>query len=128
VQIGSRTVTFVAKNALKGSASTTITVNAVAGVDPVAAIPARPRLSPSPMRSRSTLSFYMPVAGSLEVSIHDITGRCVRRVVNSGCTRGRAAAGDRWAQRRRAALVWRVYFYSIRTSRETKTGRMVITR
>jgi len=98
-------------------------------VDPVSMFPARPILSPSPMRSRSTLSFYMPAAGPLEVSIHDITGRCVRRVVNQSdapagvqqlVIDGRSDTGE--------PLSSGVYFYSIRTSRETKTGRMVITR
>jgi len=128
-QVGTYTVKFIAKNALTGSTTTTITVNAVTGVDPVAVFPTRPILSPSPMRSRSTLSFYMPVAGPLDVSIHDITGRCVRRVVSRSdapagvqhlAIDGRNDNGD--------PLSSGVYFYSIRTSRETKTGRMVITR
>ncbi len=128
-QVGGHMVTFTAANALSGSASTTITVSAVTGVEPTPGIPSRPTIAPSPMRSQSTLSFHMPFAGFLEVSIHDLTGRCVRHVVSladapAGVHRlaidGRADTGE--------LLKSGMYFYNIRTPRGAKTGRMVIAR
>ena len=123
------TVTFTATNALTGSASIEITVLAVTAVDPAAAIPARPILSPSPIRSRSTLSFYLPAPGPLDVGIHDAAGRRVRHVASereaaAGVHHleidGRSDSGERLASG--------VYFYSIRTAQGTKTGRVVIAR
>ncbi len=128
-QVGSHTVTFTAANALSGSASTTITVIAVNGVEPTPGIPARPVVSPSPMRSRSTLSFNLPFGGFLEVSLHDISGRCVRHVSSqsdapAGVHRlpldGRGDEGD--------MLASGMYFFHIRTRQGSKTGRMVIAR
>jgi hypothetical protein len=90
---------------------------------------ARPTLAPSPLRTRSTLSFRTVEAGPIEVDLLDLSGRRVRLLMSASD----AAAGvyqvqidgrDEGGEQLRSGL----YFYRIHSARRSWTGRLVVTR
>jgi len=127
---GSYTVTFVAINALSDTSSTQITVTAPStGVAPPDVALSRPVLVPSPLRSRSTLSFSLSEPGPLEVDLMDLSGRRVRSLMSSSA----AAPGtyhvpiDGYSDRG-VRLASGIYLYRIQAARRRWTGRLVVTR
>jgi hypothetical protein len=129
-QAGDHTLTFTASNALSGSSSTQVTVTVPStGVGPSEATLLRPTLVPSPLRTRSTLSFRTTEPGPVEVDLIDLTGRRVRRLLS--VTDAAAGVhqlvidghGDRGER-----LPSGVYQYRIRAARRVWTGRLVVTR
>jgi hypothetical protein len=129
-QEGSYTVTFTASNSMAVSCTTVVTVGtASTAVGPGEPALLRPALSPSPLRTRSMLSFRTSQAGAVEVELLDLTGRRVRSVmsehdaaagVHHVVVDGRSDRGD--------LLPSGVYLYRIRAPRNAWTGRLVITR
>jgi PKD repeat protein len=89
----------------------------------------RTGLEPSLVRAGAILSFRMATAGSFEVDLLDVAGRCVRRL---------AQAADAAAGTHRVAVDGRgdqgqplppgVYFYRIQMPGKVETGRFVIAR
>jgi immune inhibitor A len=76
---------------------------------------------PNPFNPSTTISFVMPVAGDIELSIYDITGRLIDMPF-----KGHAEAG-------RNDIVWNgatrpsgVYFYRITTPTGSETRRMIL--
>jgi len=129
-QEGSYTVTFTATNALTSSCSTVITIGtASTGVGPLEPALLRPALSPSPLRTRATLSFRTSQAGAVQVELLDLSGRRVRELLHERD----AAAGVHHIQidgrsDRGDPLPSGVYLYRIRAPRNAWTGRLIITR
>jgi hypothetical protein len=129
-QAGDHTVTFNATNTLTGSASTQLTVTVPStGVGPSDAALLRPRLVPSPMRTRATLSFRTFEVGPVEVDLLDLSGRRVRHLMSASdaapgvhhvLVDGQSDRGER--------LPSGVYQYRIRAARKVWTGRLVVTR
>ena len=129
-QEGSYTVTFTASNAITSSCNTVITVGtASTGVGPLEPALLRPALSPSPLRSRSTLSFRTSQAGAVQVELLDLSGRRVRALLHERDAAagvhhvpidGRSDRGD--------LLPSGVYLYRILAPRNAWTGRLVIVR
>jgi len=129
-QEGLYTVTFTASNALSSSCNTEITVGvASTGVGPNEPALLRPALAPSPLRTRSTLSFRTSQAGPVEVELLDLSGRRVRQLLSTrdapaGIIQvqvdGRSDRGD--------LLPSGVYLYRIRAPKQAWSGRLVITR
>jgi len=129
-QEGSYTVTFTASNSVSVACSTVITVGtASTAVGPGEPALLRPALAPSPLRSRSMLSFRTSQAGPVEVELLDLSGRRVRELLHERDATagvhhvqidGRSDSG--------ALLPSGVYLYRIRAPRNAWTGRLVITR
>jgi hypothetical protein len=51
----------------------------VLGIDPRAAL--SPRAKPNPFTARTVVSFDLPASSQMDVSIHDLAGRLVRRLI-----------------------------------------------
>ena len=142
---GPYSVTFKAKNALSGSAVTAITVNnlVVANAAAGAAIAAPeasadspesagwriPTLVPNPVRGDAVLSFALTKPGRLRVSLYDLSGRRVRRLVDEAF----AAPGLHQVHvdprdEQGARLSSGVYFFRIDRPEGASTGRFLIMR
>ncbi|MGH2570609.1 MAG: FlgD immunoglobulin-like domain containing protein, partial [bacterium] len=83
---------------------------------------------PNPFRAATSIRFSMPQPGVATLSIHDVTGRRVRSLLD-----GAVAPGYRsllWDGRDDAghALASGVYFYRLRTPAESRTGRVQLVR
>lgn len=97
-------------------------------------IPERPeigalsRARPNPFDRTTTIAFRLPEDGALELTVHDVAGRAVRRLVT-----GVRSAGPheiQWDGRDDAgrALPSGVYFYRIRGPRMSEVQRVVLSR
>ncbi len=89
-------------------------------------VPLRGALSPSPLRSRSTLTFVTTRAGSLVVELYEITGRRARVLMDqsdapAGLHRIPVDTRDDGG----GALSPGVYFYLVRAAEGRSTGRFV---
>jgi len=63
-------------------------------------------IAPNPMREHSTVQFALPQAGALSMALYDVSGRCVRTLVNGE----RVEAGAHVVQLERGDLAAGVYF------------------
>ena len=130
-QNGHYNILITATNALVSSHGLSIDVTipstGVIGAADMALL--RPMLAPSPLRTRSVLSFRTVEAGPIEVDLLDLSGRRVRLLMSTND----AAAGvyqvsidgrDEAGEQLRSGL----YFYRIHSARRAWTGRLVVTR
>ena len=107
--------------------------DAADAVDPpdgvVQAGPERDGVAPNPFGSRAQLSFSLSRPGPVSVRVFDLSGRLVRRLLDQApLAAGRNvialdARGDDGASLRGG-----LYFYEVRTTESTRTGRFVIVR
>jgi hypothetical protein len=116
---------FLVDNVSINLLSSTLDVaDAPSGMKPLQAV-----LSPSPLQSRSTMTFLTTRPGPLRVTLHDVHGRRVRELMND--SQGPAGIhrlpvdgkGDRGEP-----LASGIYFFRIQAAEGTSTGRIVIAR
>ena len=86
-----------------------------------------PRISPSPARNGTTISFSLPAAGRAELSIYDLLGRRIVTLADGVQPAGPRAI--RWDGRARdGSRVWPgVYFARLVTLGQAKASRFVVT-
>ncbi len=84
--------------------------------------------SPNPFRDSTRLSFELPAAGRVDVSIHDVGGRRVRRL--GGSERPRGTHVVTWDGRNDAGerVAGGTYFVRLRTGSDTASRTLVLTR
>ena len=88
---------------------------------------ARAKLSPNPLNPQGTLEFTIAAPGLVNLRIYDVTGRCVRTIIQGETYPGGthqvpiAARDDRGA-----ALASGVYFYRLELPSGEQRGRFVV--
>jgi PKD repeat protein len=98
-------------------------------LDPTSRAPLHATLSPAPLRPSSVLLFSTTRSGRLSVTLYDVTGRRVRRLMHvSGAPAGlhRVAVDGKDEQGR--ALASGVYFFRIEAAEGVSSGRLVVAR
>ena len=85
------------------------------------------RATPNPSRGEVVIEFELPgpAPRPVEVSIHDVAGRRVARVLQERLPAGRHRAIWSGADRSGAAVAAGVYFYCIRSGARQESGRIV---
>ena len=87
---------------------------------------------PNPFNPTTTIAFDMPQDAFVDLTIHDVLGREIRRLVHEKKTAGHCSV--KWDGRggRGASAASGVYFYriKIKTTQQTmtKTGKMLLVR
>jgi hypothetical protein len=76
---------------------------------------------PNPFNPTTTLSFSLPEASTVELSVHDILGRQIRTVID-----GRMQAGTHTISFDASNLTSGVYMYTLRTGQQTLTRRFTV--
>ena len=76
---------------------------------------------PNPVKQRTTISFILPHADRVRLSIYDVSGRLVKTVAN-----GRFSEGKHSIVVNTNGLRNGVYFYELRTSERIATRKMLI--
>lgn len=79
---------------------------------------------PNPTRGAASIRFWLPEAGRVTLSIHDVRGRLVRTLLSSEVPAGAQEArwDGRWERGDEAAPG--IYFYSLRSAGGTLSGRL----
>jgi hypothetical protein len=83
---------------------------------------------PNPFRQRSTLSFELPSATHVELTIYDVRGQKVRDLVNRNYTPGSYSAIWDGTTSARTAAPSGVYFYKLKAGSFTDTKKLVLIR
>jgi hypothetical protein len=105
---------------------------AVAGFGPATGAPALPEApdalvlrgsAPHPVRGTSEISFRMPTAGRAVLSLYDVQGRLVRRLVD-----GEVAAGENRVTLRAGGLAGGVYWVRLEAGGESVARKVVLVR
>lgn len=78
---------------------------------------------PNPVRTQATISYALPEAAEVTLTVYDVLGRKVKRLVQSA-----HAAGFHRAQFDASGLPSGTYLYRLRAGTFTKTKRMVVVR
>jgi len=131
VDEGSHTVTFTASNALSEEAATNIVVVGAVGVldRPRGRAPLRPILSPSPLRSRSIVSFSTARQGSLRVVIFEAAGRHIRTLMDQqSAPPGPYQIPVDGQNDHGGALPSGAYFLRVESAGESASRRFIVTR
>jgi hypothetical protein len=76
---------------------------------------------PNPFNPATTISYSVPVAGKVTLSVYDLTGREVAKLVNGTQTAGRYAATFDGTN-----LASGIYFYRLTSGMQSFTNRMVL--
>jgi hypothetical protein len=98
-------------------------------LDPTARAPLHAKLTPAPLQAGSVLLFSTTRSGRLGVTLYDVAGRRVRRLLQaSGAPAGihRVAVDGKDEQGR--ALASGVYFFRIEAAEGVSSGRLVVAR
>lgn len=101
----------------------------VTGVSSIPVPSPRARLEqnvPNPFNPETTIRFAVPEPGPVQLSIYDVQGRLVSRLVDGPLPAGEHAA--RWNGRSSAGepAASGVYYYRLRTARENESRKMVL--
>jgi len=86
----------------------------------------RVELAPNPFRTRARLAFSTAQAGPVSVRIFDVNGRLVRRLLDGALPAGPHTLALDGRGDDGASLHSGVYFYRVRSSEGTSSGRFVI--
>ena len=83
---------------------------------------------PNPFNPATTIGFDLPERANVRLSIYDVSGKLVRRLVDEEM--GPGHKGVTWNGRDRAGreVASGVYFYKLTAAGVTQTRKMVITR
>jgi hypothetical protein len=95
------------------------------------AAPARSRLfgnAPNPFNPQTRLRFELARAGDVQVTVYDLRGRLVRRIVQPGLEAGRQEIAWDGADGRGRPLPSGIYFYLLRSGAWQARGRMTLAR
>lgn len=83
---------------------------------------------PSPMRTRSTISFAVPTDGPVEVAIHGVDGRRVRTLLDGAISAGTHHVTWDGMNERGAPAGCGVYFARLVTVQGTRVRRLIVVR
>ncbi len=100
------------------------TVDGTTGANEAPHIPEQSALGqnyPNPAVSATTIPYQLQSSGTVSLTVHDILGRQVARVVQQS-----AAAGTHTVSIRTEHLPAGLYFYQLRTARETLIKSMIV--
>jgi hypothetical protein len=97
----------------------------------VATAPLRPEAwlgqnVPNPFRPRTTIEYSLPRAQRVDLAIHDVGGRLVRRLVAEVQPSGRHAAEWDGRDASGARVAGGVYLYTLRSASLTDSRRLVL--
>ncbi|NOT35135.1 MAG: T9SS type A sorting domain-containing protein [Candidatus Eisenbacteria bacterium] len=81
--------------------------------------------APNPFRTTTTLAFELPATRHVDVAVHGIDGRLVRRLIDHELTAGRHRAVWDGRDERGQLVASGVYFARIRAGESTSTLRVV---
>jgi len=103
---------------------TSFTINIVSGITPIGEVVNSYSLSqnfPNPFNPTTTISFGIPKAGLVSISVYDITGKFVTELVN-----GELSAGKYNTAWDASSLASGVYFYKIQAGDFVEMKRMTL--
>ena len=103
---------------------TSVTVNVVSGINPIEEVVHSYSLSqnfPNPFNPTTTISFGIPKAGLVNISVYDITGKFVNELVNSELSAGKYNTA--WDA---SSLASGVYFYKIQAGDFIEMKKMTL--
>lgn len=103
---------------------TSFTINVVSGITPIGEVVNSYSLSqnfPNPFNPTTTISFGIPKAGLVSISVYDITGKFITELVN-----GELSAGKYNTAWDASSLASGVYFYKIQAGDFVEMKRMTL--
>lgn len=103
---------------------TSFTLNVVSGINPIEKVVTSYSLSqnfPNPFNPTTTISFGIPKAGLVKVTVYDITGKYVAEIVNTELSAGKYNTA--WDA---SSLASGVYFYKIQAGDFTDMKKMTL--
>lgn len=119
------TVTSIEDNAVSAT-SAPFSIVTTTSTDPTDDVPQRYALVeiyPNPFSSQATITFQLPVAGHVSLSVFDVRGVRIRRLVDSILV-----AGSHQILFDASGLTDGVYLYRLETAAGASTGKMVLMR
>ena len=81
--------------------------------------------SPNPFRGSTLVRFAVPDGGPVDVSVFDVTGRLVRRLVSGDLAAGPHSVAWDGSDSRGDRVASGVYLYRVQAGRETRTREMI---
>lgn len=83
---------------------------------------------PNPFNPGTTISFYLPESERVVLTIYDIRGRCIRRLIDERREYGRHRVSWNGRNNRDEPVGSGVYLYRLRTGNRTLTRKMILLR
>ena len=81
---------------------------------------------PNPFNSSTNISFALPEAGHVKLSIYDIMGRLVNTLVNVDADAGRQTITWDGTDGSGLPVSSGIYFYTLRSGNDLKSHRMIL--
>jgi hypothetical protein len=98
-------------------------------LDPISPAPLHAKLTPAPLQAGSVLLFSTTRSGRLGVTLYDVTGRRVRRLLHaSGAPAGLHRVPVDGKDEQGRTLASGVYFFQIEAAEGVSSGRLVVAR
>jgi hypothetical protein len=80
---------------------------------------------PNPFNPTTTIEYYLPESGAVSLSVYDVSGRLVARLVDAKQEQGSHAAQWMGRDRNGAAVASGLYFYKLEFGKQSITRKMV---
>jgi flagellar hook assembly protein FlgD len=122
------TITVTDEHGTFDLCTATITVNAVASVEETGV----PRATgivgvvPNPFNPKTTVSFYVPEGGHVDVAVYDISGRMVARLVDTSVVAGEHSVEWNGTDTRGSRVTSGVYFFRMRAGSVVDVKRGIL--
>ncbi len=82
--------------------------------------------APNPFNPKTTVSYYVPESGHVELAVFDISGRMINRLVNENVTAGEHSVAWTGVDTRGSRVASGVYFFRMRSGGVVDTKRVVM--